>query len=158
MKTILTILFALLYSAVGFVSVYHATTFFGITNAPWLAWTLSIAFEIGQAAVLFSLLSGRSKRKMSWVLMITLTLVQIFGNIYSSYKFAFINNLDNVQYFMDSVLFFLSGENAADNAVIISYITGAILPIVTLCITSLIIDINDLKREGESQKEDKIIL
>ena len=59
---------------------------------------------------------------------------------------------------MDSVLFFLSGENAADNAVIISYITGAILPIVTLCITSLIIDINDLKREGEPQKEDKIIL
>ena len=56
MKRILTILFSILYLAVGFVSVYHAINFFAISNEGWLALILAIAFEIGQAAVLFSLL------------------------------------------------------------------------------------------------------
>ena len=82
MARILTILFSILYLAVGFVSVYHAINFFSISNDQWLAVVLAIAFEIGQAAVLFSLLVNKEKKKiMPWILMGTLTLVQVLGNV-----------------------------------------------------------------------------
>ena len=82
MKKILTILFSILYLAVGFVSVYHAINFFAISNENWLAIILAIAFEIGQAAVLFSLLVNKSKKTMPWILMIVLTLVQVLGQVH----------------------------------------------------------------------------
>ena len=92
MKKILTILFSILYLAVGFVSVYHAISFFSISNENWLAIILALAFEIGQAAVLFSLLVNKSQKVMPWILMVVLTLVQVLGNVYSSYQYAAIHS------------------------------------------------------------------
>lgn len=140
MKKALIILFSLLYIAVGFVSTYHAISFFAISNENWLAIILAIAFEIGQAAVLFSLLTSKSKKMMPWVLMSVLTLVQVLGNVYSSYSYMIINNPDQVKYFTDSVLFYLQDPDPQVNQVMISYITGAILPIVSLCMTSMVVD------------------
>jgi hypothetical protein len=156
MKKILTILFSILYLAVGFVSVIHAVNFFAISNEGWLALILAIAFEIGQAAVLFSLLVNKSKKTMPWILMIVLTLVQVLGNVYSSYQYAAINSMDEIKYFTDSVLFYLQDPNPQVNQVMISYITGAILPIVALCMTSMIVDVSGVdkdKLEGETKKE-----
>ena len=163
MKKILAILFSILYLAVGFVSVYHSITFFAISNEQWLAIILAIAFEVGQAAVLFSLLTTKSKRTMPWILMGTLTLVQVFGNIFSSYQYMVINSPDQIKYFTDSVLFFIQDPNPQVNQVMISYITGAILPIVALCMTSMIVDsfskepeiIEDVKNEEEPKEESK---
>ena len=154
MKKILAILFSILYLAVGFVSVYHSITFFAISNEQWLAIILAIAFEVGQAAVLFSLLTTKSKRTMPWILMGTLTLVQVFGNIFSSYQYMVINSPDQIKYFTDSVLFFIQDPNPQVNQVMISYITGAILPIVALCMTSLIVD--SFSKEP-SKEESKIV-
>ena len=166
MKRILTILFSILYLAVGFVSVYHAINFFAISNEGWLALILAIAFEIGQAAVLFSLLVNKSKKTMPWILMVVLTLVQVLGNVYSSYQYAAINSMDEIKYFTDSVLFYLQDTNPQVNQVMISYITGAILPIVALCMTSMIVDVSGVdnknevvedKPEEETKEESKII-
>lgn len=140
MKKILTILFSILYLAVGFVSVYHAISFFSISNEAWLAIILAVSFEIGQAAVLFSLLTSKTKKTMPWILMGVLTLVQVLGNVYSSYQYAAINSTEELKYFTDSVLFFIQDPNPQVNQVMISYITGAILPIVALCMTSMIVD------------------
>lgn len=142
MKRILTILFSILYLAIGFVSVYHAINFFNISNEYWLAVILSISFEVGQATVLFSLLTSKSKKIMPWILMGVLTTVQVLGNVYSSYQYAVINSPDEIKYFTDSVLFYLQDPDPQVNRVMISYITGAILPIVALCMTSMIVDIN----------------
>ena len=163
MKKILAILFSILYLAVGFVSVYHSITFFAISNEQWLAIILAIAFEVGQAAVLFSLLTTKSKRTMPWILMGTLTLVQVFGNIFSSYQYMVINSPDQIKYFTDSVLFFIQDPNPQVNQVMISYITGAILPIVALCMTSMIVDsfskepeiTEDIKIDEEPKEESK---
>ena len=164
MKKILTILFSILYLAVGFVSVYHAINFFAISNETWLAIILAIAFEIGQAAVLFSLLVNKSKKTMPWILMIVLTLVQVLGNVYSSYQYAAINSMDEIKYFTDSVLFYLHDPDPMVNQVMISYITGAILPIVALCMTSMIVDVSGVDntefiedKPEESKEESKII-
>ena len=152
MKKILTILFSILYLAVGFVSVYHAINFFAISNENWLAIILALAFEIGQAAVLFSLLVNKSKKTMPWILMTVLTLVQVLGNVYSSYQYAAIHSAEEIKYFTDSVLFYLQDPDPKVNQVMISYITGAILPIVALCMTSMIVDVSGVEKKEEIEQ------
>ena len=149
MKKAMIILFSLLYIAVGFVSTYHAIAFFAISNAGWLAVILAIAFEIGQAAVLFSLLTSKTKKVMPWILMGVLTLVQVLGNVFSSYQYMMLNSVDQIKYFTDSVMFFLQDPDPKVNQVMISYITGAILPIVSLCMTSMVVGVAGLDNKEE---------
>ena len=157
MKKALTILFSILYLAVGFVSVYHSISFFSISNDKWLAIILASAFEVGQAAVLFSLLTNPNKKIMPWVLMSVLTLVQVLGNIFSSYQWMMINSTEQIKYFTDSVLFFLQDPDPKVNQVMISYITGAILPIVALCMTSMIVDTGVKTNDEEPVKKEEEI-
>lgn len=143
-QKILLATFCLLYIAVAFVSLYHAIAFFALANPLWLATILAIAFEVGQAVVLFSILTNPggsgSKQNLSWFLMILLTAVQVIGNVFSSYKYMLMYNTDQIKYFTGSVLFFVKSPDPEYNYVIISYIIGAILPIVALCMTSIIAD------------------
>jgi hypothetical protein len=118
-----------------------------------LAVILALAFEIGQAAVLFSLLVNKSKKTMPWILMGVLTLVQVLGNVYSSYQYAALNSPEEIKYFTDSVLFFVQDPDQQVNQVMISYITGAILPIVALCMTSMIVDVSGVENEREMRQE-----
>ena len=82
--------------------------------------------------------------------MVTLTVVQVIGNIYSSYQYMMLYSSDKIKYFTDSVLFFVQDPNPQVNQVMISYITGAILPIVALCMTSMIVDAINMKPEDET--------
>jgi hypothetical protein len=116
-----------------------------MSNAGWLAVILAVAFEIGQAAVLFSLLTSKTKKVMPWILMGVLTLVQVLGNVFSSYQYMMINSTEQIKYFTDSVLFFLQDPDPKVNQVMISYITGAILPIVSLCMTSMVVNVAGLE-------------
>ena len=76
-------------------------------------------------------------------------MVQVLGNVYSSYSYMIIHNLDLVKYFTDSVLFYIQDPDPQVNQVMISYITGAILPIVSLCMTSMVVDAAGLEHGGE---------
>ena len=85
-NNVLLTLFGILYTSIAFVSLFHAIAFFELANPRWIAIILAISFEIGQATVLFSLLTSKDKKQtMPWILMIVLTAVQVFGNVYSSY-------------------------------------------------------------------------
>lgn len=146
---ILLVLFGVLYASIAFVSTYHAIAFFGLSNPVWLGAILAITFEVGQAAVLFSLLTSVEKKAvMPWVLMCILTAVQILGNVFSTYKYMMINNMDQIEYFTKSVLFFMQNPNPEYNYVMIAYITGAILPVVALCMTGMVVKmLRDIKAE-----------
>lgn len=136
-------LFIVLYAAIAFVSTYHAIAFFSLSNPAWLAVILAVAFEVGQAGVLFSILTNTDKddgRSLPWILMGILTVVQVLGNVFSSYRYMIINNIDQINYFTKSVLFFVQSPNPDYNYVMISYITGAILPVVALCMTSMVVN------------------
>ena len=136
-------LFIVLYAAIAFVSTYHAIAFFSLSNPVWLAVILAVAFEVGQAGVLFSILTNTDKddrRSLPWILMGILTIVQVLGNVFSSYQYMIINNIDQIKYFTKSVLFFVQSPNPDYNYVMISYITGAILPVVALCMTSMVVN------------------
>ena len=55
--------------------------------------------------------------------------------------YAALNSLDKIDYFTKSILFFVQSPNQEYNQVMISYIIGAILPIVALCMTSMVVRI-----------------
>ena len=138
-KKIYIILFIILYAFVAIVSGIHGFAFFGLANTPILAGMLALAFEIGQAAVLFSILTNPSQRKkfMPWLLMSILTLVQVIGNVYNCYKYLIINASENLRFFKEPIFIWTDLPDAQTN-VIISYITGSILPIVALLLTAMV--------------------
>ena len=144
-------LFAILYLSVAAVSTFHAFHFFGLANNQVMAAMLAGTFEIGQAAVLFSLLTDSSNRKkyMPWVLMCILTLVQVLGNVFSSYKYLITNSVENLRYFKEPI-FIWTDLPDDQTTVIITYIVGAILPICALLLTSMIT--NYLTDNEEEQK------
>lgn len=132
-------LFAALYFSVALVSGIHAVAFFSLANAPALGVMLAITFEIGQAAVLFSLLTNPNQRKkiMTWVQLSIFTLVQILGNVYSSYKYIVSNSMENLRFFKEPVFIWTDLPDQMCN-VIITYLVGGILPISALLLTEML--------------------
>ena len=151
-RKIYIILFIMLYIFVALVSGIHGFAFFGLANNPVLAVMLAVAFEIGQAAVLFSILtdSKQQKKVMPWVLMVILTLVQIMGNVYNSYKYLILNAGENLRFFKEPIFIWTQLPDEQAN-VILSYIQGAILPIVALLLTSMVTSF--LNRNDEEEIE-----
>lgn len=132
-------LFGILYLIVAFSSFFHAVSFFGLANNSWMSIILALAFEIGQAAVLFSLLTSKKDRSrvMPWVLMTMFTLVQVIGNVFSSYKYIIQNSSEDLKYFKEPIFIWTDlPDNQA--TVIIVYLVGALLPIASLLLTSMI--------------------
>ena len=159
MKKIYIGLFAVLYLAVAFTSTLHAVEFFGLANEVWLSVILAISFEIGQAAVLFELLTSSNDRKkiMPWVLMAIFTLVQVLGNVYSSYKYILLNSPENLRYFKEPISIWTQlPDNQA--TVIVTYIIGAILPVCALLLTSMITNqLDNNKTANESYNDENEI-
>ena len=164
-KTIYIGLFSILYLIVAFSSFFHACAFFGLANNSWMSVILAFAFEVGQAAVLFSLLTSEKDRKrfMPWTLMFMFTLVQVIGNVYSSYKYIVLNSVDNLKYFKEPI--FIWTKNLPDDqaTVIIVYLVGALLPIAALLLTSMVTnylsdqEALELGEEDEDKTEDNEI-
>ena len=154
-------LFAALYLSVALVSGIHAVAFFSLANAPALGVMLAITFEIGQAAVLFSLLTNPNQRKkiMTWVQLSIFTLVQILGNVYSSYKYIVSNSMENLRFFKEPVFIWTDLPDQMCN-VIITYLVGGILPISALLLTEMLTSYlykeeENKVQELESQEEIK---
>ena len=153
-RKIFLILFAILYISVALVSTFHAISFFGLANNSWVSVMLAITFEIGQAAVLFSILTGASGKNkvIPWILMCVLTLVQILGNVFSSYEYLITNSGDELRFFKEPIFVWTDLPDDQCN-VILTYIIGAILPIVALLMTSMVT--NYLNKDEEPIKEIK---
>jgi hypothetical protein len=126
---------------VALVSFYHAIEFFSMANEKWLGIILALAFEIGQACVLAYILVTRTKSVASWLLMGLLTIVQCIGNVFSSHMYLVNHSQDKIQYFVDSVLFFIADPDPKVNIVMIDYICGFLLPIVALAMTSMVVHV-----------------
>lgn len=132
-------LFTILYLMVSLTSLIHSFAFFGLANNTLKSILLGCAFEIGQVAVLMSLLTSKKEqsRIMPWVLMSLLTIVQIVGNIFSSYKYMMLHSIGDLKYFKEPIFIW---TDLPDNitTVIVTYIVGAILPIICLCMCAMI--------------------
>lgn len=146
--------FGLLYLCVGFVSTLHSITFFELANTMWLAVLLGVTYEVGQAAVLFSILMSKNNQTMlAWGLMILLTALQVTANVYASFKFMDGSGVNDWQYWQRSILFWMEADPEMFK-VVISWISGALLPVVALGMTSLVAENIKLKDDDEVVDED----
>lgn len=147
--------FALLYLCVGFVSTLHSITFFQLANTVGLAILLGLTYEVGQAAVLFSILMSKRNKEsyLSWALMFLLTALQVTANVYASFKFMATSGSMDWQYWQKAILFGVQAENAEMYQMIISWIAGALLPIVALGMTALVAQNMKFMDEDTEEKE-----
>ena len=126
--------FVTLYFIVSIISTIHVIDFFTLSNPSWLATSLAIAFEVGAAASLASLIAlDKMSKTLVWGLFITLTLMQMMGNTY--YAFT---NLQDYQSWVD--LFGLTEEEPIYQKRILSIISGAVLPLVALGFIKSLVD------------------
>jgi hypothetical protein len=137
--------FVSLYLAVSIISTLHVIRFFELSNPYWLSVSLAIAFELGAAASLASLIVlDKMNKFLVWSLFIVLTLFQSMGNVYYAYV-----NLHDFAGWVE--LFDLVDEDLIYQKRILSMISGGILPFVALgFIKSLVDYIRPPKEVGEA--------
>jgi len=140
--------FVSLYALVSIISTIHVIDFFELSNPYWLAVTLAIGFEFGAAASLASLvILDKMNKTLVWVLFITITLMQMQGNMY--YAFT---NLEDFQSW--SELFDLIEEEPIFQKRVLSAVSGAILPLVALGFIKSLVDYIKPESEEEFTPED----
>ena len=144
--------FVSLYVLVSLISTIHVIDFFQLSNATWLAITLAVAFEIGAAASLASIIVlSKMNKWIVWTLFFILTAMQAMGNTY--YAFT---HLDNYQGWVE--LFGLNEEDPLYQKRILSIVSGAILPLVALGFIKSLVDYikpdYDEIEEGFEKKEE----
>ena len=141
--------FVLLYLVVSVISTIHVVDFFEITNPKWLSIFLAIAFEIGAAASLASIIVlDKMNKFIVWSLFFVLTAMQAIGNTY----FAYTHLSDFTAW---SELFGLSEEDPIFQKRILAVISGAILPLVSLGFIKALVDYirpDDNSTEEKNQK------
>jgi hypothetical protein len=126
--------FVTLYLLVSIISTIHVIDFFAMSNPKWLAISLAIAFEVGAAASLASIIALQKMNKtIVWLLFIILTGMQAMGNTYYAYM-----HLDNFQGWIE--LFGLNEEDLIYQKRILALVSGAILPIVALGFIKSLVD------------------
>lgn len=159
-RNIYITLFALLYVLCSVCSLIHSFAFFGLANNLPMSIMLGTCFEIGQFAVLMSLLTSKKNdgKIMQYILLIILTVVQILGNVFSSFKYLMINSVSDLEYFKKPIFIFTDLPDDI-TTVIVTWIIGAILPCVCLLLTSMVsnyimdTDPDDNKNLIEEDKE-----
>ena len=137
--------FVTLYLMVSVISTIHVIDFFKLSNPDWLAISLAIAFEVGAAASLASLIALKKMNKgLVWMLFFLLTGMQAMGNTYYAYV-----NLKDFTAWIE--LFGLIEEDIIFQKRVLSIVSGAILPIVALGFIKSLVDY--IKPEEETAKE-----
>ena len=123
-----------------------------------MAAMLAGTFENGQSAVLFSLLTDSDNRKkyIPWTLMCILTLVQVLGNVFSSYEYIITNSMDSLRFFKEPIFIWTNLPDEQAN-VIVTYIQGSLLPIVCLLLTSMVTSYLSKEKKNTSLTENKDI-
>lgn len=141
--------FVSLYLMVSVISTIHVIDFFKLSNPTWLAVSLAIAFEVGAAASLASLIAlDKMNKSLVWMLFFLLTAMQAMGNTY----YAFVN-LENFSSW--SELFGLIEEEEIFQKRILSIVSGAILPIVALGFIKSLVDY--IRPEEEKEHKEAVV-
>ncbi len=126
--------FVTLYLLVSCISTIHVIDFFNLSNPTWLSISLAVAFEVGAAASLASLITLEKMNKaIVWTLFIILTAMQAMGNAYYAYI-----HLNNFQGWIE--LFGLVEEDLIYQKRVLSIVSGAILPVVALGFIKSLVD------------------
>jgi hypothetical protein len=140
-------IFTLLYLFVSIISSLHVIEFFQMSNYLGMAICLAIAFEMGAAASLASIIVlDKMNKAMVWLLFITLTLFQMMGNVYYAYV--------HLEYFTGWIeLFGLHDYDIIMQKRVLAILSGAVLPVVALGFIKALVDYVK-PTDGEKVKKD----
>lgn len=126
--------FVSLYVLVSAISMIHVIEFFGLSNNKVLATSLAIAFELGAAASLASVIVlDKMNKFIVWSLFILLTAFQMMGNTFYAYV-----NLHDFQGWVE--LFGLQDSEPIEQKRILAIVSGAILPVIALGFIKALVD------------------
>ena len=126
--------FVSLYLLVSIISTIHVIDFFELSNPKWLAISLAIGFELGAAASLAAIITlDKMNKTLVWALFLVITAMQMQGNMY----YAFINMGDFTTW---AELFNLIEEEPLYQKRVLSFVSGAILPLVALGFIKSLVD------------------
>lgn len=126
--------FVSLYVIVSLISMIHVIDFFKLSNSTGMSIFLAIAFEVGAAASLASIIVlDKMNKGIVWSLFIILAMMQIMGNVY--YAFAHLSN-----YIGWIELFGMQEFEPIMQKRILAIVSGAILPIVALGFIKALVD------------------
>jgi hypothetical protein len=140
--------FVLLYLITSIVSTIHVIDFFRLSNPNWLSVSIAIAFEVGAAASLASIIVlDKMNKFIVWSLFFILTAMQAIGNTYFSYTHL----SDFTEW---SELFGLSEEEPIFQKRVLAIISGAILPLISLGFIKALVDY--IKPEGDQEKIEEV--
>jgi hypothetical protein len=138
--------FAILYIVTSLISTIHVIDFFELSNPRWMSISLAIAFELGAAASLASIIVlDKMNKTLIWSLFIVITGMQVQGNLY----FAFTNLSDFSTW---SELFNIIDEEIIYQKRVISIVSGAILPLVALGFIKSLVDYIKPDQDIEDEK------
>ena len=142
-------IFVLLYLITSIISTIHSIDFFELSNSRDMSIFLAIAFEIGAAASLASIVTYTKMNKtLVWSIFIILTLFQIMNNVY----YTFVNVNDYIKWIE---LFGLQELTQIEQARIISIVSGGVLPLIALGFIKSLVDY--LQPTEDQSKSDNII-
>lgn len=149
--------FLLLYLMVAAISFFHAIQFFSVGNNITMSVVLAFAFEVGLALSLAAVLLSDANKKatLPWILMIVLTAVQVIGNVYSTYKYMALSEVEYYQYLAKPLLFWMEGVTEDSVQIVVSWIIGAILPIIALFMTDMVAtNIKNLNNDNTEKRKE----
>lgn len=140
--------FVMLYVLVSLISTIHVIDFFELSNPRSMAIALAVAFEIGAAASLASLVTlDKMNKTLVWALFIAITAMQMQGNMY----YAFMN-LESYETWAE--LFNLIEEEPLFQKRVLAFVSGAILPLVALGFIKSLVDYIKPDEEVKEIEED----
>lgn len=152
--------FLLIPIIVSVISSIHVINFFEISNNKALAIALSVSFEIGALSALAGLVVlDKINKNVIYFIFFLLTAYQMMGNTYFAYDVISQKMLTNPDLIKNwAELFGFDVEDMISMKRLIAIISGAVLPIVSLCFLDLSVDyikkstINNQEIETDKKK------
>lgn len=139
-------LFITLWFLVSAVSTIHSVKFFQLSNDIYLSWILALSFEIGAMSSLGGLVLSKGNKSLVWFLFIVLTLFQVHCNMYWVWM-----NIDTINEW--SNLFDLDPEENLFNSRVFSFISGGILPLISMGFIKSLMDYLDSSKSKKLNTE-----
>jgi len=148
--------FLLIPLIVSVISTIHVINFFEISNNRGLAIALSLSFEIGALSALAGLVVlNKINKNVIYFIFILLTMYQMMGNTYYAYDIISQKMLTNPDLIKNwAELFNFDIEDSVVMKRIIAIISGAVLPIVSLCFLDLSVDY--IKKSNSDETSENI--
>lgn len=141
--------FISLWVLVSTVSTIHSIEFFELSNNSFLSWCLAIGFEIGAMASLGGIIVSKGNKTLIWALFILLTTFQIHGNMYWAWSHS--NDISEWTKLFDMV-----DEDPNFTRRVFAFVSGGILPLVSLGFIKSLMDYLAPKEEVPVTEETEI--